>query len=274
MTKNLFITVMIGLALLAVLVFPYPPAPVHAQNAGNTGTFTSAQVVFSGQTTTACSRLLDNIGQSSHFLQYASTAEVGGFTGAIDLEASFDAVHWVPIAIANLTLAQGQGGVLQAGGYYQNVRSCVTVASGTLSAWYSSSSGPVAYTPPALNSSGTTSPTACDLPLVAAVASGATSRIVIEGTRQLAVCEVAITFDAATAAGSVQLGFRIPPDVSCTGFAPLWQVDTLAGTPQYLPYGSPLGAFLRAPGLGDDLCIKNTSGANLTISVSYTRLPG
>ncbi|MGH9501679.1 MAG: hypothetical protein ACRD20_02380 [Terriglobales bacterium] len=243
------------------------------QNAGNTGTFTAAQPVFINQTATTCSAIVKNIGQSSHFLQYYASGEAGGFAGSIDLEESFDSLHWTQMALANLSIGTGDSGILQAGGYYQNVRSCITVTSGTLSAWYSSSSGPVAFTSPATNSVGTTSPTACDLSVVATIASGATVQLIAEGSRTLAVCEVLVSFDAATAAGNVQLGFRDPPPAAdCTGFSPLWQLDTLATTPQVLPYGAPLGAFTRAPAPARGMCGKNTSGANLTIAISYTRL--
>ncbi len=241
------------------------------QNAGNTGTFTKAQLVFNAAGANMSSAIFQNIGQGAHYLTYCPS----GFTGTIDLEESFDgSTNWVPIAAANPS-NDSTCHVLQAGGYYQNVRSTITNRSGgTVSAWYSASSGPIQFASPGINSNGPTSPTQCDQSLTATIiTTGTYSSLLADATgRPISVCGFTISFAAAPGSNTdaVQLGFGSPCGV---GSLYLWYISTTASTPQVIPVGSGQGSIFRiGQNAGTNLCIGNHSGASLEISLSYALL--
>ena len=70
-------SVLVIAATFFILLCIEPSGRVAAQNAGNTGTFTAAQLVFTSKASNGSSAILQNIGQSSHMLTYCTT----GFGG-------------------------------------------------------------------------------------------------------------------------------------------------------------------------------------------------
>jgi hypothetical protein len=250
-----------------------PPEKVGAQNSGNTGAFTNAQVAFTAQAAVGSSPIFSNIGQAAHFLTFCNT----GFTGTIDLESSFTGkAPWTPIAIASFgqnSVTDSGCHVLQAGGYFQNVRATITYRSaGSVTAWYSSSSGPIAFAPAALGSNGPTSPIACDKQNVAAVAPvGAAVLVGSTGLMKTYACMVTISFNGATTAGALSLGEATNSNCT-TGYVAYWNMTVTANTPQLFALGSPLGSFFSTVTGGNWLCVQTgTIGANATISVSYAQ---
>lgn len=238
------------------------------QNAGNTGTATIAQVV--NYSAGGISQIFRNVGQSSHYLTYCLT----GYQGSVDLEASFDGTtNWVPLASATYTDPTTGCNVLQAGGYYQNIRSvrgaCVVPCA--ISASYSASSGPVSFAPTGLSGLGQTAPAVCNRTKILSVANAAVGHLTATNAFfsavRIYVCAVSISFDGATVAGSVL--WQGSPD-GCTTLIPLWQIDTTATTPQIIQQsGNPLFPTEAEP-TSVSVCVANNSGATAEISFSYT----
>lgn len=262
-TAALFITLCIN-----------PPAKVGAQNAGNTGTFTAAQLVFTNMDHNGSSAILQNIGQSSHFLTYCTL----GFGGTIDLEASYTGTSsWTVIASATYgqnSVVDTGCHVLQAGGYFQNVKATVSnFAAGSVSAWYSSSSGPVAFAPSALGSNGPIAPVACDTNTNIAPSPSTTTLLVgvLAGTKSY-LCQVSISFNATPSIGTIT--FEEATDATCgTIVRTMWQLQVTANSPQSLPLlGGPLGAFTRTTTPGHAVCVAiGAVTAQSIISLSYAQ---
>jgi hypothetical protein len=265
----LFVTAMV---LTFCLV---PRESVHAQNAGNTGTFTNAVVAFTSKNTTGPSVIFPNIGQGAHYLSYCSTG-IGG-SATIVMEESFDgSTNWTTIASATVFEPGGNGcKMLQAGGYYQNVRANILTDSGvTISATYSSSSGPIGFSATGVGSSGPLPPFVCDNQVSISVASGTDGDLVetqLNPNARIRVCSYSISFNGATAAGSVQ--FETSTLTACGGtLIAVWPITTTANTPQIVQLGSGQGALFSAfDGLAyQNLCFKNSSSATARVNISYT----
>jgi hypothetical protein len=252
-------------AILAVAVSLscFPISNAHAQNAGNTGTQTIAQAVTY---TADISPIFRNVGQSAHFLAYCLAA----FQGSIDLEVSFDGTtNWMPIALASYPTVSGGCNILQAGGYYQNIRSVRTVGAGSFTAFYSASSGPISYAATGISNVGPTPPTVCNAQNSGIlVANATTSSFIPSGTNaatRLYICSFALSFNGATAAGSVKLQMSTN---SCAGTFDKWTIITTANTPQLIQF-----AFNSAivGGQGDNaFCLTNNSGASVEWAFNYT----
>ena len=251
-----------------------PSGNVGAQNAGNTGTFTAAQVVFTNKASNGSSAILNNIGQSSHFLTYNTS----GFGGTITLEESFFGISpWTPVASATYgqnSIVDSGSHVLQGGGYFQAVRVTVSnYTAGSISATYSSSSGPIAYAPAALGSNGPTSPVACDKNT--ALSLSPSTNVDLIGTfpgANIYICQVSIAFNGTTSTGAVT--FQEATDATCaTILRTMWQSQVTANSPQTLPQiGGPLGAFTRTTTPGHAVCVSaGAITANAILLVSYAQ---
>lgn len=251
------------------------------QNNGTTGTFTVSQTVTyvgsgSGPYISSvcpplksCQSIFTNVGQSAHFLHYCSSS---GFTGTIDLEESFDGVtNWTPIAYASFLatpLPANGCGILQAGGYYQNIRSVVNnVVAGTVTADYNASSGPIAFTPVGIGPTGSTSPTVCNQSKTLPVGSGATVLLVPEVLAStIRVCAYQITA-AQTSNGAFQFQSSTGAN-SCTGLTDVWDVYSIGGTPEVFALGNGVGQIFSALPL-NSLCVTNSEGQAAYVNIAY-----
>lgn len=259
--KNvLLVPALLTLVVCAALFF------TGFQNAGNTGTATIAQIVVYGGG--GHSQIFRNVGQSAHYLSYC----LGAYQGSVNLEVSFDGTtNWTPVASATYPDATTGCNVLQAGGYYQNVRSTrQCVAPCAISANYSASSGPISFAPTGLSNLGQTAPPVCNTTKILSIANAAVGKLQLAatfGTVRIRVCAYAITFDGATAAGNVL--WQGSPD-ACTTLIPLWQTDTTVNTPQFIhESGNPL--FATEPEASSvSVCVANNSGAPAEVSFNYT----
>jgi hypothetical protein len=273
----------IGVALLlamsiAALVFVaqfIPPSRVHAQNAGTTGTFTTSQIAFNNATSIGPSVVFKNIGQSSHWLTYCIVH--GSGNAQVALEQSFDGVNnWAPMAVG--IIANGASGcaTIQAGGYFQNVRANIIALIGSggprISAWYNASSGPTSFAPPAFTSGGNpASPLICNgSASTVSVANGATQILGLPSTllpnSAVYICAYQISFAAVPTGGAVTFEYGTGSNCA-TGLTPAWVINTTASTPQII--NSPASATpLFTSGSANELCLANTSGANLVVSYS------
>lgn len=108
-------------------------------------------------------------------------------------------------------------GIIRVGGYYSVLAvNIILLSGGTASVWYTATAGPTDIFPPAVNSSGGTSPVACDQTVVfTALAPSATYELVRGNPNQgIYVCGGVISFSAATTPGSVDLSTG---NVGCGG---------------------------------------------------------
>jgi hypothetical protein len=272
--ENVVATIGLGV-LLSVAIFAgfmVPTPRVLAQNNGTTGTFTVSQTAFTAASSASNSKIFQNIGQSAHYLAYCNT----GFNGTLQLQESFDGkTNWTPMSTASYLIGADTGcHLLQAGGYFQNVRAAITVyASGTLSAWYNASSGPIAYAAASVGTKGPAAPIGCDQSGITTLATG--EHVELRGNPVVVVCAWSVSFDGTPAAGSVSAQASTN-NAGCSG-TPLflWQVDTTASTPQVLPLQSGgAGGLFRTDlsnGAGANICLHNDSGATATFSYSYAQ---
>ncbi len=115
------------------------------QGAGYIGVGSVAQQVLTNQTSPTTTSPVRNVGQSAHWLEYCT----GTLTGIdIRLEASFDATTWFPITDDSRVFnsVAGKCTVLEAGGYYPNVRVNLLAISGGgagVSAFYYGAISPI-----------------------------------------------------------------------------------------------------------------------------------
>lgn len=234
------------------------------QNAGNTGTQTISQRVTY---TAGTSQVFRNVGQSAHYLSYCPSG--GNFSGTIDLEESFDgSTNWVPIAFATYVATPlTQCTVLQAGGYFQNLRSVITTVANTVTAEYNATSGPIGFSSSAIGSTGAASPTSCNQSKTITIANAATSLITgaVTGS-QIRVCAYQITGQQ-TATGTIMIQDSTGAG-SCTGLTDLWDINTITGTPMFFALGSGLGQLFQTQ-TAHSLCVTNNSGQIITVDVAF-----
>ena len=256
----------IGLVLIALVALVQTDFQVHAQNAGNVGIYTREVPVFTAQSTATSSAILPDFGFGANYLTYCNT----GFTGTIDLEWSpTGSAPFIALAQASyVTATDSNCHVLQVGGYFPNLRSTVNPTAGTISAWYSASSAPIAYAPSGIGSNGPTAPPVCDLDAVAVgIATGTTgpSNASPRSPGDLVlVCGFTISFNGTPSTGSISLVWSASG--ACTSAPVTWEAYTAASTPQLfnvlLPQRGP-NSTLQYP------CVLNSSGVSVDISVSY-----
>jgi hypothetical protein len=259
--KNSIWKLLSALLLVIVLI-----AVCGFQNAGNTGTQTVSQIVVY---TAGVSQIFNNIGQSAHYIQFCSTS--GNYTGLVDLEGSYDgATHWTTFALANYQVTPLSGcAVLQAGGYYQNVRS--TTSATNISAWYNASSGPIAYAPAGLSDGGASAPTLCTHTSETNIAAGQNVAILAPPTTVgIKICTFQLSLAATPSTGA--LAFNYSSSNACTSVIALWGLLTFAGTPPVISMGSNIGALFSIPA-GNYTCFYNTSGQTVVVDISYAETP-
>lgn len=237
---------------------------IHAQNNGVVGLLAEEFQVFNAQTTTKSSAIFTDIGQGLNILFYCDTA----FIGTIDLEWSptTQAPSFMPLQVAQYAAADTGCHVLTVNGYFPNLRSTVTPTSGSLSAWYSASSGPVGYATPAIGSNGPVSPPLCDQEGATAISNSATSVlgvVAFSGSTTI-LCGMTVSFNGATTAGNIQLGWSTT--AACSSPLVLWVSLTTANTPQTFP----VTYSIRSPTPVQSFpCVINNSGTTVEFSYNY-----
>lgn len=275
-----FAILMFILAMCFIVPASFPPA-VHAQNAGVVGIQSQMSPVFSSLAAASCSAILKDIGQGENLLYYNTTA----FVGTIDIEWSPTGTAPFYPVVQTTYKSPGDtftGRQLTFGGYFPNIRSCVSgYTSGSVSAWYTSISGPIFSTPPALSSLGQTSAIQCDLSTENnAIATGTTGFIgtftagpINPATDVLYICGGTISFDGATVAGNVQIGFS--NSSACAGPALIYYLYTTANTPQIVPFGAISSKFTGNYFGGNNYpCLTNNSGATVSVNINYASIRG
>ena len=241
-----------------------------AQHIGDVQITTQYQTVFTAKAANAVSGTLINLGVGAHFLTYCNT----GFAGKISLEASADGTFAAPITLASAYYGQNSTTdtgchVLQAGGFYPTVQARISnYVSGSVTAFYSSASAPITYTPIALGSNGPTSPVACDRTAILQFSPSATGAAIgVLAGANIYVCGAVISFGGTTTAAAIT--FSEYTDATCTtSVSPLWEFSVQAS--QGLTFmGGALGALFHTTAVGHALCMTvgaTTASTNFTLS--------
>lgn len=200
---------------------------------------------------------LNLIGAGAHFFTYCTSAT----SLQLIAEESGDNVsgHFVPISIVYgvppISLNGNPCAVIQAGGYYNYLAiNVLSISGGSVSVWYSGSSGPIGVFPPAQNSIGATTPVVCDQSIVRGISANSTSAG-ISGTSNQAiyVCGITVSFNGEPT-GASSFTVEYGTGGSCgTGTQIL--VTTLLNTtsPTIFPIGGGSTIF-RAP-TGNSVCL-------------------
>jgi hypothetical protein len=268
------VAALIGIAIVAVFGFALvagitSTSTVRAQGAGVIGIQAINVPVFTAQATTKSSTIFQDIGAGINVLRYCTS----GFTGTIDLEwARTSSGPFTPLASATYVVDTNCH-PLTVNGYWPNLRSTVTVGAGSVTADYAANSGPTGFASPGISSTGPVSPAACDHNSFSAPIAPSLAAPLIPGVAgtTIYVCDMTVSFSAATTAGFIQLGSGTNAG-GCPGFVATWAVDVLPATPQIFPVGSPLGAFLQI-GSGQTLCVSTGANtANTVLSFSWAQL--
>jgi hypothetical protein len=250
----------------ALLIDLHEPKRVSAQNAGSVGIAAQMIPVFSNQSTTASSAIFNDIGQGQNALFFVGN----NFSGTVDLEWSPTKVPpFYPITQANFQ-GDSNSHIIQFGSYFPNIRSTITPTSGSASAWYSSSSGPVSFAAPALGTNGPTSPIFCDrMQNAGPLANAGTVNLapqVNPGDRVI-LCSMEITFVGAPAAGTYTVLYYGLNNCTGSNTTVLTQATT-ASTPQTLVFSNMFVSDWYFPALQSP-CLVNNSGTSLYVTSSY-----
>ena len=258
---------------IAIAVFEMSPySHVEAQNAGVVGIQAQEVAVFAGQfSTTTHSKTLNDQGQALNILFFCGTNF--GFTGSIDLEwtpsPATPASTYYVLASASYTNLFSNCHAMQVGGYWPNLRATITPnGTGVLNVWYTSSAGPVAYTAPAINSNGATSPVSCDHSTSALYPTGTTTLVVAPintSSDTVVICGDSFSWATAPTGGSISLAWGTTPLCGNLDSAN-WILATPATIPLYIP--NPQG--LRTTNFSKQyLCLINSSGQSVQANFSY-----
>ena len=275
------------LVSLAIGTLFIPRAEVHAQgtfanttvsvpvltNFAGTGAFgCPTSGLGGGQCQGITQGVFPNIGGGSHWLHYCTSATAL----QIQLQESPDAVsgHYAAITPIYGVPAVGSCGVIQGGGYFQNLQgNILSQSGGSTSVWYSASAGPVSTFPTGVNSVGATSPVQCDKSLTSDVAAGALVSLIagVSGKR-IFLCGGTYSFNAATTTGGISLAHSNNGIGTCNPFGLMWNNVILSTTPQQItPFNFTSGALIIPN--GESLCVlTGTITATTTIDIAYAQL--
>jgi hypothetical protein len=263
------------LLLVAVLLWS---TPSRAQTSGTVGILSKLTPVWQSATSTQCSKVVQDIGQGSNILFVVDTGGGGGsavvtlqwspsnsgqgpfypITGALysDIAAQIPSTH-----------------VLTLNGYFPNLQACLTYTSGTWSAWYTATSGPLSYATAGIGTFGATAPPVCDQWTTSSVPNGTSGVIgpnpVIASTDQVVVCGIAVSFNGTTSAGALNFTWGA---AACASPTEAFNDLTTAGTPQNYTIPVMFRSFFGVGGIKNFLCVTNTSGATANLLVSWASL--
>jgi hypothetical protein len=266
----------VAICVFAVFVVTWldTSARVEAQNAGTVGIYAlSTPAFFPAKTSNGCSATFKDNGQGQNTLFFVTA----NFTGTIDLE-------WKPqgqstyytITQASYSADTSNSHTLQFGGYFPNIRACISnISGGSLAAWYNATSGPVPTALSGLGTNGPTSPIICDHDAVSGtIANTATGSLLISPINtgdQIVICSFTVSFNGATAAGTWQIGFWFNGSCGGGGGSPQITELTTASTPQTLP----IPMILKASNpVFEFPCLTNNSGASMVVSASFASVHG
>jgi hypothetical protein len=216
--------------LLALLLFVSLPFVAHAQRPTTIVQLLNAST-STGRTVVGFN---DLIGAGAHYFTYCTTAS----SLQIIAEESPDNVstHFVPISTVYGVPSAINGNacaVIQVGGMYgYPAVNVLSISGGSVSVWYSGTVGIVSAFPPATNSQGAATVTACDKSLNIGSGQNFTTELIAgTSTQSIHVCGFTISFSAATSTAAVYL--QSGTGSTCaTGSVIPWSMFTTASSPQ------------------------------------------
>ena len=292
-------------AVIALLM----PLSVQAQFNGYVGLQTVMTPVVINSSTAGRYQVNANIGASYHTITYCLSTASTAVQLILEESPDGQAGHFTqvsPISEFPWQAINGNNcGVLRVGGYYSVLAvNVLFLSGGTISAWYSGTAGPTDIFPPAVNSSGGTSPIVCDQSLVFSglAPSGVYQLVPGNANQGIYVCGGIVSFSAATTAGQLQLAvgssacggigpitasrrpraaavpFSSPakpngrPPALAAG-TPVWFTYITPTSPQLFPINSATGTIRIPPTTaGSTLCLNvGTVGANVGLTLSFAQ---
>lgn len=207
------------LGILAILV----AIPAHAQFNGYVGLQTVMVPVVQNSSATGRFRVNSNIGASYHTFTYCLSTPATALQLIVEQSPDGQDAHFTQVSPISefpwQAINSNNCGIIRVGGYYSVMAiNVLLLTGGTLSVWYSATAGPTDIFPPAVNSSGGTSPIACDQSIaINQLAAGGTYQLVPGNPNQgIYVCGGTLSFDAATTAGSEEL---VVANANCGGIS-------------------------------------------------------
>lgn len=246
----------------------------EGQTGGTVGIYAVSTPAFvPAATGNVCSKIFPDNGQGQNTLFFATT----GFAGTVDLEwqPQGQSTFYVITQATYPSSDTSNSHTLQFGGYFPNIRSCITnYIGGSLTGWYNATSGPVPSVLSGVGSNGSASPIVCDHNSVSVTLANGDTRSLLAGPinagDKVVLCSFMISFAGATAAGSWSM--IATSDFNCSsGATVLVTGDTTAGTPQTLIL--PMMVKTQNSNFAFP-CLVNNSGASLVISASYASVRG
>jgi len=214
----------------------------------------------------------DLIGAGSSYWTFCTSAT----SLSVIAEESPDNIagHNVPISVTYGVPAQVNGNacaVIPAGGLFgYPAFNVLAIAGGTITVWYSGSTGVVSTIPPAANSTGATTPTQCDTTIATNAPPSATTELLVgTAVQSVYVCAGQYSFNGAPSAGLISLVYGTGP--TCAGSQVLlWVNYTTASTPQTLPLFNGSTVF-RVPPSFNVCLVVSTVTVNTQVNLSYAR---
>jgi len=200
----------------------------------------------------------DLIGAGASYWTYCSNAT----SLQVIAEESPDNVHFVPVSAIYgppLALNGVTCGVIQVGGLFgYPAFNVLLISGGTISVWYSGTTGVVSTFPPATNSSGATAPVICDNTTGVTQTAGTTVALAspINRNQKVVICSMTLSFPGATTStGEFDL---LSSPGSCASLVEMWGIDVPTGATNPVPFfvtgslSGPQGAqvCLRVPAIG------------------------
>lgn len=197
---------------LVALVTLLLPVAAEAQFNGYVGLQTVMVPVVLNTASTGRFKVNANIGSSYHTLTYCLSTPSTALQLIVEQSPDGQDAHFTQVSPISefpwQAINNNSCGVIRVGGYYSILAVNVLLLSGgTISIWYTGTAGPTDIYPPAVNSSGGTSPAECDQSLVfSQLAPGAVYQLVTGNPNQgIYICGGTLSFDGATSSGSIQM---------------------------------------------------------------------
>jgi len=220
----------------------------------------------------------DLIGAGASYWTYCVTSGVSSLQLVAEESPDGNSAHTVPVSVVYgipISINGNLCAVIQAGGLFAypdlNV---LAISGGTISIWYSASTGITSTFPPAANSSGATTPIVCDKNLVNAGGLGTTTVILISSSsiagQRIYVCGMTLSFTATPSGNGFMFLYYGTGSTCSVSQVALWEATVTASTPQTYFIGG--NVFATVPP-GYNLCFSTTSVAPaVDIALAYAQL--
>ncbi len=245
-----------------------------AQNAGNTGTQTVSKQVWSSISSAQRSTVVQNIGQAAHYITYCSSSNAAF---SFDVEESPDGTTWIPFSpVVTQLNSKSNCGLIVACGYFNNITLNGGPTAGTLSAWYSASTGPGTCYSPGSATSGQSALPLCDQVSFVTLAGNASATAILPApaTANIYYCggwTISLTGAVSTGLNGISVQFGNSTCSSTSGV--VWELILTPSSPLDIAVPAPVDKLPLANAAGSTLCASlngpGTTGVTAYVSYKY-----